>query len=300
MPDPRHILIAGPTASGKSALALALARDLDGIVVNADALQVYDNWRILSARPSLDEEALAPHALYGHVAYNAPYSVGAWLRDVAPLLAQDKRLIIVGGTGLYLSSLTRGLAEIPPTPDVIRAEGDRLRASGPQGFLDYLATHDPALLARIDRNNPMRLQRAWEVHRATGKPLSAWQEETPSPLLSLDNALGVVLNSAPDVLAKRIEARFRQMIDLGALNEVAAMRGRWDPALPSSKALGAAELMAHLAGEMPLETALERSVIATRQFAKRQRTWFRSNMKDWLQLDIGPLEDMKRTVTSVL
>ena len=288
----KPILIAGPTASGKSALALALAERIGATVVNADALQVYDAWRILTARPSPDEEGRTPHALYGHVPPETAYSVGAWLRELKPLVDAGTPLIIVGGTGLYLSALTRGLAPVPHTPPEIRAEGDRLREDrGLDAFRDYLRRHDPALHARLDLNNGMRLQRAWEVHRATGTPLSEWQKKTPEPLISKRNAVKLKLESDAGWLADRIEARFEAMIGGGALNEVAAAQDWWDEGLPASRALGAPELMAHLHGKLTLQEAVDRGVVATRQYAKRQRTWFRSNMHDWTPVEARSAAD---------
>ncbi len=172
------VLIAGPTASGKSALAMDLAARDGRVIVNADALQVYANWRILTARPTIADEAALPHALYGHVGRDEAYSVGHWLRDLTPLLSRP--VVIVGGTGLYFSALTEGLADIPPTPRHIRTEADqRLASDGPAALLAEL---DPATLARIDHLNPTRIQRAWEVQRTTGRGLAAWQAETaPAP-----------------------------------------------------------------------------------------------------------------------
>lgn len=277
----RHVLIAGPTASGKSALATEIAARQGGVVVNADALQVYGNWRVLSARPSAEEEALVPHRLYGHVARARAYSVGDWLREVEALLQND-RLIIVGGTGLYFSALTEGLAVIPPVPPGIRAEGDRLRAA--EGLEGMLAELDTQTLARIDRANPMRVQRAWEVWRATGRPLSAWQDDTPPPLLAVEDAACYVLDAPKDWLTPRIERRFDSMLASGALEEARANLADWDPSLPSSKAIGAPELIAHLRGESTLGEAREQAIVATRQFAKRQRSWFRSRMSRWMKL----------------
>lgn len=273
-------LIAGPTAVGKSALALALAARLGGVVVNADALQVYDCWRILTARPSAADETRVPHHLYGHIAATAPYSVGHWLREVAGLLNTPRPLIFVGGTGLYLSSLLRGLAAIPPIPPDVRAAGDRLRALGAAAFHAYLRQHDPQLFARIDTANAMRLQRGWEVHQATGRPLSEWQQDTDPPLIG-PKAKKVVLQADPDWLADRIFQRFDLMMEAGALAEVAAQKPIWDPSRPAARALGAAELMAHLDGKISFQAAVEKAKISSRQYAKRQRTWFRSNMADW-------------------
>lgn len=278
--EERPILIAGPTASGKSALALEIAAQHGRAVINADAIQVYDNWRVLTARPSAADEALCPHLLYGHVARDHAYSVGEWLRDLAPLL--DRAPVIVGGTGLYLTALTEGLAEIPATPPEIRVEGDRLRQA--EGLAALLAELDAETLSRIDQANPMRVQRAWEVWRATGRPLAAWQDDTPDPLLPADRADCLVFDAPKDWLTPRIERRFDQMLAAGALDEARDNLADWDPARPSSKAIGAPELIAHLKGELSLEAAREAATIATRQFAKRQRTWFRSRMSGWQKI----------------
>lgn len=273
-PD-RPVLIAGPTASGKSELALRIAETQGGVIVNADASQVYACWRVITARPSPRDEARAPHRLYGHVTHDAPYSVGHWLREVTPLLSGAERPIIVGGTGLYFRALTQGLAEIPATPPAIRAEADSLP-------LDTLrAALDPATTARIDLQNRARVQRAWEVQRATGRPLADWQADNPPPALPLAQAEAVVFDVSRDWLLNRMERRFDLMLEQGALEEARAMRDRYDPALPACRAIGVPELMAHLDGDITLAQARDRAVIATRQFAKRQRTWFRSKMRDW-------------------
>ncbi len=281
----RPVLIAGPTASGKSALALAIATRQGGTVVNADALQVFANWRLLTARPSPDEEAQAPHALYGHVAGDAAYSVGHWLRDVAPLLKGPTRPIIVGGTGLNFAALTEGLAEIPPTPPEVRTEADARMAHAGRDAL--LAELDPATAARIDRLNPARVQRAWEVQRATGRGLAAWQDDTPPPRLPLTEAQPVLIAAGRDWLAARIAARFDAMLAAGALDEARANLPGWSPALPSAKAIGARELIAHLRGEIDMETARIRAIVASRRYAKRQRTWFRARMRDWNVVEVG-------------
>jgi tRNA dimethylallyltransferase len=271
------ILIAGPTASGKSALAMELAARDGRVIVNADALQVYGCWRILTARPSAQDEAALPHALYGHIGRDTPYSVGHWLREVAPYLARP--VVIVGGTGLYFSALTEGLADIPPTPAAIRAEADqRLSQHGPAALLADL---DPATAARIDQQNPARIQRAWEVQRSTGRGLAAWQDQTGAPLMPLPGAEALVLRPDVDWLNARIDHRFDQMIAAGALAEARAELPHWQPTRPSARAIGAPELIAHLRGEMPLPDAIAAAKIASRQYAKRQRTWFRSRMKDW-------------------
>lgn len=277
-PD-RPVLIAGPTASGKSGLALRIAGEQGGVIVNADALQVFGNWRLLTARPSAQDEARAPHRLYGHIPHDGDYSVGHWLREVAPLLQGPERPIIVGGTGLYFTALTQGLADIPATPPDVRAEADRRRLA--EGHEALLAELDAPTRARVDPLNPMRVQRAWEVLRATGRGLAAWQDATPAPLLPLDRAQPLVLNAARDWLAKRIDRRFDLMLDEGALEEARANLPHWNPALLSMKAIGAPELIAHLQGQMTLDQARSAAQAASRQYAKRQRTWFRSKMQGW-------------------
>ena len=279
---PRHtpILIAGPTASGKSALALECAERFGGTIINADALQVFENWRVLSARPDAADEARATHVLYGHLSYNTDYSVGAWLREVEPFLNGSERPIIVGGTGLYFTALTQGLAEIPATPADIREQADAIVAD--RGFEVLIPEIDERTQTSIDLMNPMRVQRAWEVQHATGKGIRAWQDETPSPLLSLTNSVPILFDAEKDWLNARIAQRFDIMLDTGALEEAQENLENWDPTLLSNRAIGAPELIAHLNGQMTFEEAREAATIATRQFAKRQRTWFRSKMKDWL------------------
>lgn len=269
------VLIAGPTASGKSDLALRFAESQGGVVVNADASQIFECWRVVTARPSLEEESRAPHALYGHVAFDQPYSAGHWLRDVQDLLKTGQRPIIVGGTGLYFQTLTRGMADIPATPPAIRQEADGLS-------LDVLQKSvDPKTAAKIDMQNRMRVQRAWEVQRATGRSLADWQADTPPPTLDLNQCAAIVMQSDKDWLEQRIRQRFDKMVAAGALEEVDAMRERYDPKLPAFKAIGVPELMDYVTGVIDLDTARERASIATRQFAKRQRTWFRSKMSSW-------------------
>jgi tRNA dimethylallyltransferase len=276
------VLIAGPTASGKSALAMALAARDGRLIVNADALQVYGNWRVLTARPTVADEAALPHALYGHVAFDQTYSVGHWLRDVAPLLQQP--VVIVGGSGLNFNALTRGLAVVPEVPPEVRAEADARRAA--EGHAAMLAELDPATAARIDQLNGVRVQRAWEVLRATGRGLASWQDATPPPLVPLSQVEAIVLTPDTDWLNLRIDHRFAAMIEGGALDEARANLPDWNPRLPSSRAIGGPELIAHLQGTMTLADAIIAATLASRQYAKRQRTWFRSNMKSWSQLSL--------------
>jgi tRNA dimethylallyltransferase len=272
-------LIAGPTASGKSALALAIADRAGGVIVNADALQVWECWRVLTARPSAEDEAAIPHRLYGHVAPQQPYSVGHWLREVKQVLAEGARPIIVGGTGLYFTALTAGLAEIPAVPAAIRAEADALRlAGGPEAMLPDI---DARTASRIDRANPMRVQRAWEVQRATGRGLADWQDDTGAPILDHMAAEAIVLSPERNHLADRIERRFDAMIAAGAIDEVSALLPEWAPEALWARAIGAPELVAYLRNEITLEDAASRAKAATRHYAKRQRSWFRGRMKDW-------------------
>lgn len=281
--DPsKPVLIAGPTASGKSGLALDIAEKQGGTIVNADALQVYANWRVLTARPPFEDEARAPHVMYGHIAGDQPYSVGDWLREVQGILATGTRPIIVGGTGLYFKALTEGLAHIPPTPQNIRDEAmRRIAEDGAQSLLPEL---DDATRAKIDTQNPMRVQRAWEVLTATGKPLIEWQKSTTRPVLPLTQTTAICLNAPKEWLTPRIEQRFDLMLDQGALEEARDNAPSFRRDLPSAKTIGAAELVAHVKGELGLDDAREASIIQTRQYAKRQRTWFKANMKTWLQV----------------
>ncbi len=278
----KPVLIAGPTASGKSALAMEIADRQGRTIVNADALQVFSDWRILTARPAEADEAAIPHKLYGHIPGTDAYSVGHWLREVAPLLADAP--VIVGGTGLYFTALTEGLADIPATPDDVRA--DAMTRIETEGAAALLAELDAETAAKIDRNNPMRIQRAWEVLTATGRGLAAWQAETGAPLLPLDAAEPLLIDAPKDWLTPRIERRFDQMLEQGALDEARRNAPDWSPDRHSAKAIGAAELIAHIRGEMPLDAAREAAIVATRQYAKRQRSWFRARMKGWQQ---GPV-----------
>jgi tRNA dimethylallyltransferase len=273
------VLIAGPTASGKSALAMELAARDGRVVVNADALQVYGCWRVLSARPSPADEAALPHALYGHVGRDQTYSVGHWLREVSALL--DQPVVIVGGTGLYFTALTEGLAEVPAIPPEVRAEADALRRGD---FAAMRAGLDAATAARIDLANPARVQRAWEVLHATGRGLAEWQGSAAAPALPLRNAEALVLRPEVPWLNARIDARFSAMLEAGALQEVAAELPTWNAGRPSARAIGAAALVACLRGDGDLDQATAAATLATRQYAKRQRTWFRSRMKHWREV----------------
>ena len=275
IPADRHVLIAGPTASGKSDLALQIAEDQGGVIVNADASQVFDCWRVVTARPSVADEGRARHALYGHVPWDSDYSAGHWLRDIRPLLTGGDRLIIVGGTGLYFTALIQGLADIPETPTAIRQMADTLSLG------DLLADIDADTAAGIDTANRMRVQRAWEVQAATGRSLKSWQDDTPAPDLDCGQTVPLLFDVDKAWLNARIERRFDQMVSGGAVEEVAAMLDRYTPNKPAFRAIGVPELAAYLKGETDLTTAREKATISTRQFAKRQRTWFRARMSKW-------------------
>ncbi len=282
-PDPAvPVLLAGPTASGKSALALTIAEAQGRVIINADALQVYDMWQVLTARPDASDCARVPHLLYGCVSRGQEWSVGHWLRAVRDLLDKYPNPVIAGGTGLYFRALTEGLAEIPATPPHIRAEGDMTLAK--HGLEALLNDLDPTTCARIDTANPARVQRAWEVLRTTGQGLAEWQDQTPPPLLPCAMATAFVLRPQVDWLNERINQRFDEMLAQGGLDEARAALPHWDAQAPWAKAIGAPELIAYLQGHMSWHDTREAAKLATRQYAKRQRTWFRTRMKDWHEL----------------
>ena len=283
-------LIAGPTASGKSALALRLAEALGGEVVNADSMQLYADLRLLSARPSPQEEARAPHHLYGVADAAETWSVGRWLTAAREVLAdiagRGRTAIVVGGTGLYFRALTAGLAEIPPTPEAVRiqARADYERM-GETAFRDQLEMLDPQAAARIAPGDRQRLLRAFEVVTATGVALHAWQAST-APTLAEGTYRALALEPPRENLYARCDARLTTMLAGGALDEVAALAARrLDPALPAMKALGVRELAAYLAGELTLADALAQAQQETRRYAKRQGTWFRNQTPDWPKIE---------------
>lgn len=291
--DNKPVLIAGPTASGKSSLAIAIAKETGGAIINADAQQVYEGWNILTARPPAEDLAQCPHYMYGHVAMDQPYSVGIWLREIERQLAacakSDQRPIIVGGTGLYFSALTEGLVDLPEIPAAIRQEADQMaQDNGRDVFAKILAKDDPETYARIDAQNPVRTQRAWEVLKVTGKGLAQWQQSPQTPLIPENSAHLFSLTSDTDWLSARIDKRFDLMIAQGALDECrTAMNNWWDETLPSCKAIGAKELISHLNGELGLTEAIETAKQQSKRYAKRQRTWFRGHMKNWKKLHIS-------------
>lgn len=271
------LIVAGPTCSGKSALALALAERLGGTVVNADSMQVYRELRILTARPSADEEARVPHALYGVRPAAEPGSVAWWRRAALAAMAQAALPILCGGTGLYLSALTAGLAEIPAPGPAARAEARALLAAiGPAALHARLAAVDPATAARLAPNDSQRIARAWEVWRGTGRGLAGWLTGEAGAGAPPWRFRAVLLDPPRADLRAAIGRRFSAMLAAGALQEVAALCALGlDPRLPAMRAHGVPELAAHLRGEIPLEQAQRRAVLATGQYAKRQATWFR-------------------------
>jgi tRNA dimethylallyltransferase len=284
---PGIILIAGPTASGKSALALALAEQYGGTIINADSMQVYRDLRIITARPTAAEEERAPHRLYGHVDAGENFSVGRWCREAAAALAAVRRAashaIIVGGTGLYFSALTRGLAAVPAIPATVRAEvRERLARDGAPALHAELIRRDPAAAARLTPSDRTRVTRALEVVLATGRPLKDWQDDEAPAILDISRAAKIFLMPDREELLRRIDARFDAMIAAGALEEVRALAARrLDPELPAMKAHGVPWLIRHLKGEMTLPQAAVEAKRDTRQYTKRQATWFRNQLPEF-------------------
>ncbi|MEL7490873.1 MAG: tRNA (adenosine(37)-N6)-dimethylallyltransferase MiaA [Pseudomonadota bacterium] len=282
------VFIAGPTASGKSALAINLAREIGGEIVNADAMQVYRELKILSARPSEEEQADVAHHLFGVLSGDEPCSAGCWAAMAAPVisdvLAREKCAIIVGGTGLYFRTLEQGLSPIPDVPPDVRAEARARRERlGADAFYAEVVAADPPM-ARIAPGDTQRLLRAWEVHRATGKPLSSFQAAPGAPIVA-NPCARLVLAPDRENLYARCDVRFDAMMAAGALDEARALlAAEFDPQLPIMKALGAAELLAHLRGDLDLDAAIDLAKRNTRRFAKRQMTWFRNQTPDWLRV----------------
>ena len=294
MKTTRVILLAGPTASGKSQRALDLAREHDGVIVNADSMQVYRELRVLSARPSPEDEAAMPHFLYGHVAAATRYSVGAWLADVAPVLAEAKRAgrtaIVVGGTGLYFKALTEGLVAMPPIPaavrDQIKAEAAGVDTDALHARLELIDPEDAATVRSSDRS---RIVRALEVFTATGASIAAWQRTGEArPLVDVATVTRLVLTPDRAALHRRISERAEMMVRRGALEEARALGAQnLDPALPAMKAIGVRELLDHLADKMSLAETAAAIATETRRYAKRQMTWFRNQMGDWTAVETG-------------
>jgi tRNA dimethylallyltransferase len=283
----KAVLIAGPTASGKSALALELAQITGGVVVNTDSMQVYRDLRVLTARPSPEEEAAVAHRLYGHVDAAMNFSAGAWVSDAAKVLeearAQDRLPIFVGGTGLYFKALTRGLSAVPPIPSEIREKvRARLERDGVEALHAELARLDPASAERLKPRDRTRIARALEVVEATGRSLVDWHREGQPPILPPGSFHALFLAPDRDALFARIDARFDAMLKSGALEEVERLAARkLDPLLPAMKAHGVPALIRHLAGELSRKEAAATGRADTRHYAKRQFTWFRHQLPEF-------------------
>ncbi|MBA4173894.1 MAG: tRNA (adenosine(37)-N6)-dimethylallyltransferase MiaA [Hyphomicrobium sp.] len=286
-PSDRTILIAGPTASGKSALALALAGRLGGVVINADSMQVYRELRILTARPSDEDEARAPHRLYGHVPASEAYSAGRFVREAAIEIAGARSHglvpIVVGGTGLYFKALLEGLSPIPPVADEIRTHWRRLEQErGASALWDILNRDDPEMAARLAPNDSQRIVRALEVLDATGRSLADWQRTPGVPVVPAEATVRFVVSPDIETLDRRIDTRFDAMMAEGAVDEVARLLALGlDPALPAMRALGVRPLAQMLAGSLSRDAAVAQAQTETRQFTKRQRTWLRGHMMSW-------------------
>ena len=290
-PRRQAVLIAGPTASGKSALALMKARQTGAAIVNTDAMQVYDVLRVLTARPSPAETEEVPHFLYGTVPPGERFSTGDWLRAVQSLLQRPdvsgRPLIFVGGTGLYFDALLHGFAEVPVVPaEITRQVESEVAGLDREGRARLLAERDLDMATRLQAHDPQRVVRALSVLRATGRSLASFQGATQAGLLEGFDVERLVLNPDRDVLRERIALRFAGMFESGAVEEVKALlQLGLDPSLPAMKAIGVREISDWLDGRMSREAAIERAIIATRQYAKRQRTWFRNRMADWTWVD---------------
>ncbi|GIQ78130.1 tRNA (adenosine(37)-N6)-dimethylallyltransferase MiaA [Bradyrhizobium sp. RD5-C2] len=299
----KAVLIAGPTASGKSALALELAQRTGGVVINTDSMQVYRDLRIITARPTAAEEAQVPHRLYGHVDAGVNFSAGAWVTDAAKVLDEaraDQRLpIFIGGSGLYFKALTRGLSAVPPIPaDVRDSVRARLEQHGVEALHAELAARDPVSAERLKPRDRTRIARALEVIETTGRPLPDWHRDGLPPLLPPGQFHALFLAPERERLYARIDTRFGAMLDAGALDEVAVLAARGlDPLLPAMKAHGVPALIRHLKGEISREEAAEIGRADTRHYAKRQFTWFRHQLpefewvvpeaaREWLKVQI--------------
>jgi tRNA dimethylallyltransferase len=283
------VLIAGPTASGKSAAALELAEETGGVVINADSMQVYREAPVLTAQPGTADRARAPHLLYGHVSARQAYSVGRWRDDAAKALAEAGAMgrmpIFVGGTGLYFTVLTDGLADIPPTPGEVRDQARALLDDiGVEALHARLMDRDPLTASRLRPSDPQRVLRAYEVFESTGRSLADWQNRPAEPVLKGARLACFVLDPPREARRARIAQRFETMLDVGGLEEARSLDGL-DPALPASKLLGLRPLQALARGTLTRAEALDGAITATRQFAKRQMTWFRHRMPHYIWFD---------------
>lgn len=296
------ILIHGPTASGKTALAIEVARKLGGEVINADSMQVYSDLQVISARPTEEEMAGVPHHLFGYVDAATRYSTGEWLEAARSVLKrlqrQNKHAVIVGGTGLYLLALTQGLSDIPPVPDDIRAEVKLISdTEGAEGLRARLAPHDPELAERLGSGDKQRLARAYEVWMATGRPLSDFQTERQPPVLKDGEWVGYALTPPRAALYKKIDRRFEGMLMQGAMAEARALVSRnLDPELPAMKAHGMPWIAAFVRGEISAEEAAENAKRDTRRYAKRQFTWIGRQFPFWPRIPSPEIGDRMRVI----
>jgi tRNA dimethylallyltransferase len=291
----RALLIAGPTASGKSGVALALAEKFGATIVNADSMQVYADLRVLTARPTADEEDRAPHRLFGEIDGAVNYSVGRWSRRVQEILDEigEGPVILVGGTGLYFRALTEGLSEMPTVPEAVRAATrERAERRATADLHAELQTLDPDTALRLRPSDRQRTLRALEVFAATGRPLASFQGARRAPALAPGEWTGLFLGPDREALYRRINARFDAMIAKGALDEAAALaERRLDPALPVMRAHGVPHLIAHLEGRLTLAEAAERAKVDTRHYAKRQFTWARHQLEGFAWVAPEAAED---------
>ncbi len=303
---PEAILVAGPTASGKSALAIAVAEAAGGIVVNADSMQVYRDLRILTARPSHEDEARVPHRLFGHVDGAEAYSVARWLADVAAVLGECRQAgrvpVIVGGTGLYFKALLEGLSDVPPIAEEVRAFWRRAAARLAPGELHArLAARDAEMARRLAPTDLQRQVRALEVLDATGRSLAAWQRQPSPPLLATAATRRLVIDVDREAVRARCDARFDAMVAAGALDEVAALAARrLDPALPVMRAIGVRPLLAALRGELTLAAAVAEGKLETRQYVKRQSTWLKRHMMSWNSVNSQQMESCRSDILALV
>jgi len=306
MSNNRAILIAGPTASGKSRLALDIANKIDGVIINADSMQVYEDLSILTARPQLSDLAMAPHRLYGFVPGNEAYSVGRYVQDAETAILECAEAgqvpILVGGTGLYFKALLDGLSPIPQIPLTVRrhwrAEVERV---GAEHLHKLLLERDPEMGGRLQPADSQRIARALEVLDATGQSLAEWQRIPGVPVLPQSKVIRIVLDIERDELYRNCEQRLDEMLANGALNEVAHLAARkLDQSLPIMRALGVQPLMAHLRGRLDFDTALEATKTETRNYIKRQLTWLKRNMISWKWIKTQQMETLKENILPII
>ena len=305
--SPRAILIAGPTASGKSSAALKLAQACNGAIINADSMQVYRELRILSARPSEDDEAMVPHFLYGGVPAAQAYSTGMWVEDVAATLeevwSQGRTPIFVGGTGLYFYALEKGLSPVPDIPVEVREKWrEKLAVQGVAPLYDALKSIDAPMAKRLKPNDSQRILRALEVIEATGASLSEWHNRDHSmPVLAGDDIVRLVVSMERQEIYRRCDRRLDTMIEAGGLDEVRDLLAlELDSRLPAMKALGVPQLGAYLSGEVDLEFAVEKAKTETRRYAKRQLTWLKRNMIAWNHVNAQQIEKFNDNIMSFI